>query len=246
MGLASTISVAWSAGLVLQALLLLVLLSKRLWRGFPIFALYSAVTFAENVAAYAVPRDSGAYFYLYLGGETASLLLGVAVVFEIFRHLFTPHAALRNLARKVFRVVMVLLSVLGAAVIAAHAPIGKGGMIFALLRVEEAARILEVGLVAGLFLCSSAFGLHWRQPVFGIGLGLGTIATAKLLHLAMVPYVQSLGYAPSLMLVLAFDISFLIWIGYLVVPERVASNADLPKRAQLEQWNQAMMELINQ
>jgi hypothetical protein len=45
---------------------------------------------------------------------------------------------------------------------------------------------------------------------------------------------------------LSFDLSLLIWLGYILIPEHVASQAELPKRAQLEQWNQAMMELINQ
>lgn len=246
MGLASTISALWLAGLALQAVLLLVIVVKKLWRSFPIFAVYSAVTFAESLAGYGIPRHSPAYFYLYVIGETASLLLGVAVVYEIFKHLFAPHAALRNVATRVFRVVVILLAVLGGAVIAAHAPIGKGAMMFGLLRVEEAARILEVGLIMVLFLCSSAFGLHWRQPVFGIGLGLGTLTTFKLISLAMVPYVASLGDALNLTVVLSLDISFLIWIGYLLVPERAAAHSEVPQHAQLEQWNRAMMELINQ
>jgi hypothetical protein len=45
--------------------------------------------------------------------------------------------------------------------------------------------------------------------------------------------------------VVSFDLSILIWLGYLAVPERVTSRAEVPQRAQLEQWNQAVMELIN-
>jgi hypothetical protein len=46
--------------------------------------------------------------------------------------------------------------------------------------------------------------------------------------------------------ILSFNTSLLIWIGYLLVPERTVGKVDLPQRSQLEQWNQAVMELIRQ
>ena len=47
------------------------------------------------------------------------------------------------------------------------------------------------------------------------------------------------------MKIVAFDCSLLIWLGYLLAPpERQPTPLDVPK-AQLEQWNQAVMELIN-
>jgi hypothetical protein len=44
--------------------------------------------------------------------------------------------------------------------------------------------------------------------------------------------------------VITFCISVLLWTGYLFAPEKAAGSAELPDRAQLEQWNQAVMELI--
>jgi hypothetical protein len=47
------------------------------------------------------------------------------------------------------------------------------------------------------------------------------------------------------MRIAAFDCSLLIWLGYLLAPpERATSTLNVPK-AQLEQWNQAVTELIN-
>ncbi len=45
--------------------------------------------------------------------------------------------------------------------------------------------------------------------------------------------------------IVAFDLALLVWMGYLIAPEPVRSSVDIPKRAQLEQWNQAVMELIS-
>jgi hypothetical protein len=246
MGLSSTITALWLTGLVLQALLLLVLATTKVSVRFPMFAAYTVVTFLEQVAGYSLSRHPDAYFLLYVAGEAASIILGVAVVYEIFVRLFEHHGALRKLASRIFLGAVILLGVFGAVVIGTHAPFGKAGIVSALLSVEEAARMFEVGLLMVLFLCSSAFGLHWRQHVFGVGVGLGTFSSIKLIMLALLPHAPSAAGVLNLVLLISLDVTFLIWIGYFLVPERAASSAGLPQRAQLEQWNRAMMELINQ
>jgi threonine/homoserine/homoserine lactone efflux protein len=98
-----------------------------------------------------------------------------------------------------------------------------------------------------LFVFSSVFGLHWRQPVFGIALGLGTYVAVKLAEVALLPYAGSTaGAALRVAGIICFNVSMLVWLGYTILPERAAGKAEMPKRAQLEQWNQAIMELIHQ
>ena len=111
---------------------------------------------------------------------------------------------------------------------------------------EEAARIVELGEIMFLFLSSSAFGLHWRQNEFGIALGLGTCAAVELFNVTLITHVsKETAQIFSLVRSLSFNFSLLIWLGYLLVPERTTSNAEIPKQDQLEQWNQAVMELIS-
>jgi Na+/proline symporter len=101
-------------------------------------------------------------------------------------------------------------------------------------------------LIMFLFLSSSAFGLHWRQNEFGIALGLGTCAAVELVNVTLMTHMSpAAGQVLSLVHSLSFNGSLLIWLGYLLAPpERPANTLDVPK-AQLEQWNQAVMELIN-
>jgi hypothetical protein len=97
-----------------------------------------------------------------------------------------------------------------------------------------------------LFICSAAFGLHWKQAEFGIALGLGFFATIELIVVTLRPLVGEHGWALlNVMRIIALDCSFCIWLGYLLVPERATSSGELPQKAQLEQWNQAVTELIN-
>jgi hypothetical protein len=236
----------WVAQLIGQGALALVLIARAVWKDFPIFTAYSIFNLASGVTNYFLYQNPNLYFYVYWVGEGIAVILGLAVVYEVFRHLFTIHFALRKLANISFLVASVILFGLGCTVVYGNSG-GLQTLSSGVRLAEEAARVLEVGLLMFLFLFSRAFGLHWRQPIFGVSIGLGIFTVVELI---VVTVLFKLGTAPgdllSLIRVLAYITSLLVWIGYLLAPERVPSAAELPKRAQLEQWNQAIMELINQ
>lgn len=254
MSFATVMHSVWISGLGLQALLACVLLAKGKWRTFPVFTSYLVFSLLESGVAYAVFKNQTLYFWTYVTGESVLMVLGLALVREIFTNLFSAHAGLRKMANLIFRVVVVLLILLAVVVVYFKTSIGRGGfgtigrssIGASLLILEEACRILEVGEIMLLFLFSGAFGLRWRQPVFGMALGLGMTTVTELLAVTMMPHVSK-GMASALNLahVVAYDLALLVWMGYLIAPEPAPSSTDVPKRAQLEQWNQAVMELIN-
>jgi len=233
---------AWFLGLFLQALLIGVLVTKKTWETFPVFTCYTAFSLIESLIAWAVYKNQTAYRITYVVCESVLLILGLALVREIFTHLFSAHAGLRKVATLLFRVVVVMLVLLASgAVIYAKGPIAKNMLI-----VEEAGKIIRVGLIMLLFLFSSAFGLRWRQHVFGVALGLGMTTVGSLLAVTIMPHVdKAMAWRLNLAQVIAFDLALLVWMGYLIAPEPVSISTDVPKRAQLEQWNQAVMELIS-
>lgn len=235
----------WVLCIALQAILVSTLLAKSAWRKYPVFFVYVFSSLAGTLATYAVRKHGLMYFYTYWICEAIGIVLGLAVVREIFTNLFSPHPALRKLATTIFRVVVAGLVVLAGGVLYARSGDALG-ISNAVLLTAEATRIVEVGSIMFLFLSTSAFGLHWRQSVFGIALGLGMFAAVELVTVTSMTHVTP-GVAQILSLIhsLAFDFSLLIWLGYLLAPERVSSSGEAPKRAQLEQWNQAVMELIS-
>lgn len=233
-------------GLILQGLLMFVLLVKRSWRRFPFFSAYLWSSFAFGVAGYTLQRSPVTYFYTYWANEALGIALGLLIVYEIFRHIFSVHAALQRLARITFRIAIVILLSAGLFVYLTQPPSHTSSLGVAVQAVEQAARIIEVGLLMILFGCSAAFGLHWKQAEFGIALGLGFFATLELLTVTLRPMVGHPGAVlMNVMRIAAFDCSLLIWLGYLLAPpERATGTLNVPK-AQLEQWNQAVTELIN-
>jgi hypothetical protein len=233
-------------GLTLQGLLALAILAKQSWRRFPFFSAYVWSSFAFGIAGYTLQRSHVLYFYTYWIGEAVGIALGLLIVYEIFRHLFSVHAALLRLATITFRIAIVLLLSAGLTVFLMQTPSHTSSLGAAVMAVEQAARIIEVGLLMILFGCSAAFGLHWKQAEFGIALGLGFFATIELMAVTLRPLVGHPGAAMlNVMRIAALDCSLFIWMGYLLAPpERAKAAVGVPK-AQLEQWNQAVTELIN-
>lgn len=240
----------WIAALLLQILLVGVLTAKKMWGRFPFFFSYCVLNLTLGVGLFVIfsfPPLRHVYFRAYWLKEGLGLVLGFAVVYEVFRHLLTPYPALRRLATTVFQVSIALLAVLACVVVCAQPSVEHNPIMSLFLVVEEATRILEVGLLAFLFLFASTFGLHWRQYAFGIALGLGIFIAVELLAVVMrIQFGNAATPIFNIVRSVSFNSSLLIWIGYILAPELATKPAEMPKRAQLEQWNRAIMELIYQ
>lgn len=245
----------WLATLVLQGLLGGVLWTKKMWRRFPLFVVYAISNLLFGVALFVIYRLAFSlkflrpiYGRLYFVSELVGLLLGFAVVYEVFRHLFNPYPALRTLATQIFRGVLILLVLLSCYVAfkqrtSVQVPLSTASFLI----VEQVTRILEVGLLGFLFVSASAFGLHWRQYVFGMALGLGVFAAVELVDVTMAVQVGSPSSAIfNIVKSFSCNVSLIIWISYILAPELATQPSEVPKRAQLEQWNRAVMELIYQ
>src|SRR5262245_857061 len=238
---------AWIAGTGFQLALGIVLVSRKMWRQFPIFATYTLLCLLQSAIGFSLRGFPELYAYVYWPFEIVSCLAGLGVIYEVFTKLLSAYPALHKLAFRAFQCTIGILFAVSAAVVYFHAPVQGHRYVSLYVVLEQATRIAEVGLLVFLFSFSRVFGLHWRQSIFGIALGLGFFATVELVVISMR---AALGpsSAPLLIVaqVLAFNCSLLIWMGYILAPERMTGTAEMPKRAQLEQWNQAIMELINQ
>lgn len=240
----------WLAGLLLQGILLGVLLAKRMWRKFPVFLVYCASNFLLGVALYVIylaDPSRTLWFRAYWLNEAIGLLLGLGLVYEIFKHLIHPYPGLQKLASLIFRLAIITLVLVGC-LLASSQPSGQDQQLTrTFLIIDEAARILEVGLLFFVFLFANLFGLHWRQYVFGVALGLGFFTAVELVRVTMRVHFGIIS-TPVLDIVriVSFNLGLLIWISYILAPELATRPSELPKRAQLEQWNRAVTELIYQ
>jgi hypothetical protein len=242
----------WLGGIALQVALAAVLLVRKVWQKFPIFATYFLVNLAGNCFLYLVAMQHFSklfYFYCYWCSQCVVLILGLGVVYEIFARLFAHYAALKATAQALFRTIALVLLIWGVVVIffQPHGESGISSMSGIFFLAEEVVRLIEVGLVVLLFLSAGLFGLHWRQSEFGITLGLGSYAVADLIMVSLRTFMGfPASRALNLAIMLTFDFSVLIWMGYLLAPQAATQNVEVPEPGQLEQWNKALTELIYQ
>lgn len=235
----------WVVSIGLLAILAVVLVARRIWQRFPLFTAYVVMDFLQSVILYGLRHQPKAYMYTYWPSELFTIFLGLGVVYEVFKNIFASYTALRKLATTLFQVAVIALVIVGCIVMYMHSPVAGNRYLAAFAVVEEGIRIVEVGLLLSLFMFATAFGLHWRQSIFGMALGLGVFTTVALAAITLRAHVGP-QTAPLVNLArgFAFDFSLLVWLGYLLVPERVASQTSISHRGQLEQWNQAVKELI--
>jgi hypothetical protein len=234
-------------GPVLQLMLAGVLVYRKSWLNFPFFTSYAIFNLVHTFIALQLRGNAELYFYVYWIGEAASIVLGFLVLFEVFKNIFNQHSALRKLASLIFTISLVLLVSLGAFILIHAGPNLTTNLGRSVIVLEEATRAVEVGMLIVLFLCAGAFGLHWRQPVFGIALGLGIFVSVELIAVTMRSQSSTeANNAFAIVRILAYMISLIVWGTYMLLPERATDESQLPQRGQLEQWNQAILELIHQ
>ncbi|HEV3041363.1 MAG TPA: hypothetical protein VHA33_26610 [Candidatus Angelobacter sp.] len=227
-----------------------VLIGKKSLRRFPFFASYASFTLFSSGVIYLLQGVSKSPFLFYLSWsfEGIGVILGFAVVYEVFEWLLRPYPALRRIALLVFQWSVIALVLMACVVLYAQSTSDQDRRFFsAVMVLEEATRVIEVGLLMFLFLFSTAFGLHWRQCVFGMALGLGIFTTAELVGITMRNFWgPSFHNSFAVVRAIAFNASLLLWAAYLLVPEKQASTTDSMSHGHLEQWNQALTEFIYQ
>ena len=162
----------WSLAILLEALLLVRGLQEKLLRQFPIFYLYILFVFVEEFLRFSAYRwHPNHYFYVYWTTQFMSLVIGSAVIFEIYR------VGLRSFPGTARMTRFILLIVFGA-IFAKTLASPSGGLFLWLaktsvelernLRIVQALAILT--LVSVFLWYAIPFGRNLKGILFGYGL----------------------------------------------------------------------------
>lgn len=223
------------------------------------FAVLGAIAELAVYAADIIPSVTPPEFW---NTVRASLLIEGPVKFiliaAIFAHAFGAYPSLARLGKILIRAVGVFL-VLTAALVAAYAQKDSPYTNIAGVHVlEEVIYLIEAGLLVFIFSFSSYFRLSLSRPLFGIALGLGISACV---HLATWALTANAVLPPTKRVALDFvnmgtyHICVLIWLYYLLVPQKVEGRTTVPSNApsldlgpqeSLEVWNRELERLIHQ
>ncbi len=237
----------WIAPAALQSVLAVIMLRRRLAGVFPLFFGYTIFQVCSAALQFVLyHRSYSSYVYAYWVIGALSVILGFAIIHEVFDHVFRPFIALRGMGSVIFRwAVLVLL--LAAFVMAATGPAVRPSLIFSvILTLERSIRIMQCGLLFLLLLFAARLGLTWRNHLFGITLGFGMFAAVELVVVSAIAVMPGLRISSGF--VLAKSATYLaavaIWTIYMVLPE--PARQPIHHLAQPDQWNFALATLGNE
>jgi hypothetical protein len=144
---------------------------------------------------------------------------------------------------------MALVGLLFVAVLVAGSDPGVEAhrAVTVVLLLERSVDVVRVGLVVFLFMVSSYLGLRLRDRTFGIALGFGIYAAVILVAVALRMHLgEPVASMYSLIRAAAYTCALVIWLVYVLAPAREPVSVRMVPNTDLEKWNRALGELLNQ
>ncbi|MFZ0773296.1 MAG: hypothetical protein WCA49_23120 [Candidatus Sulfotelmatobacter sp.] len=209
----------WYIPLGLLALLLCLLLRRRVYKAYPWFLAYVAYGVAAELArifAYSHPRTYFATFWLTDAGYA---LLGATAMYEILRKVLRGFAHIWW-THLIFPAIVAIGVGLSVGRMYAAPPHLQGRLLLCIVTGEIAVRIVQMFIFAGLVTFIGFFGFRWRQYPLGIASGFGVYSTvALLITMKFSDSGTRFTFLLSVISVVAYSFAVLIWIGFFFVPE---------------------------
>lgn len=241
----------WLAPRIIQVFIAVIMIRRGLVREFPIFFTYTVFQVISEGTLFVLDHDAAVtayqYWYAYWVGLTVSSALRFGIIWEVCSNMFLKYPGLKRLNRFAFRWAIVVLLFL-AIIVAAQAPEDGTFHILSRIRVVDlSVNMMQSGLWLLLLGFSAYFHLSWRSFEYGIAFGLGIFATVVIATQAMRVWTGFVaGYAFDFGSMVAYNCCAIIWLVYLLAPDKSHNMpTDLPEN-NVEQWNAELQRLLLQ
>lgn len=231
----------WLAEPILESVVLTALIWRKAYRQYRWFFAYMVSEVVAFLVLYPLRNHESAYFYAYCATATLSIVLGFAVIHEIFINIFRPYHTLRDLGSVLFKWAALVMLLVAMIVSASGQALHQEPLVEATLILERSIRVVQCGLIMFLLLFSKYLGISWRQRSFGIALGFGSYATIDLSLLALHLGAHISQDVANLITMSAYIISIGIWITYAVIKE--VSREDAVMLLKSQRWEQSLTDI---
>ena len=234
--------VLWIAPAVGQCLIALIMSRRKLSADFPVFRAYVFFHIVQlPIELYCYFHSRELYFYAFWIMQAVDFLLVIAVIQEVFGAVLHEYTILKKRANKIYRcAVLILVGVaFGTALLAPGTETDR--TVAGLLTLDTSSMIIQLGVLATLFVMSRMLVLGWGPLPFGIALGFGVMASVQLAVSLMRSYLGD-GSTPGYVLLrpLAYNLAVLVWLFYAARRERRKPVSALPPEADINRWNEAL------
>jgi len=230
----------WISQPVIQALLALVIIRRKLHRSFSAFLVYNIAQIVMFAIQFPIHRwgSTRLYYDVYWLAAALNVLLEFRIIHEIFVDIFRPYPALKDLGTALFKwaaVVMVLVSVVMVSV----NPDWNDSVTLTIIVVQRCIRIVQCGLVVFLLAFCKHLKVSWRRQSFGIALGFGVFAATELLTYALFSGWRVHGTMANVTSLAGYNLGMLTWLGYSLFDQKATTLPVLvPQR-----WDEALLDL---
>jgi hypothetical protein len=234
--------VVWVAAPIMQVLIAAVMVRRKLSAEFPVFFAYTLFHVVQvPIELYCYFHSHALYFYAFWIIQAFDFLLVIAVIQELFGAVLREYEILKRRAHKIYRcAVLILVGVaFGTALLASGTETDR--TVAGLLTIDTSSMIIQLGVLATLFVMSRMLVLGWGQLPFGIALGFGVMASVQLAVSIMRSYLGD-GSTPGYVLLrpLAYNLAVLVWLFHAAKRERRKPASALPPEADISRWNEAL------
>jgi hypothetical protein len=235
----------WLAPVLLQIMIALAMVGRKLVAMFPIFFCFSIYVPLRDVALLLLQTSPHGYFSIYWIGDGISILLSLVAVYEVFWHLVYPYPFLRSLAHNIFKIAGLVASGIAFAMLL-MAQFGKGKpLVELILLLERSARVVQVALLISVICFISRLGLTWKHYATGILAGFG-IAGMQLIPVELRAGFRLLTNKTFIWMEPAvYNCAVIVWAFYFLPSgKRTLVSERLPE-TDLARWNEALKDYIN-
>jgi hypothetical protein len=244
----------WIAPHVLLGVFLWLFLRRNLQRQFPflfayvLFQLFDFLAAAVNNVLVALdPKHSlTVYRWIMVWDLGIIALITLGVIYELVNEMVLARSTLAQTLRPIVRWGSAGLLLVIAATSGRLAVAGVERVMNTFQVLDFSASVLLVGLLLILFLFSRVLRISWRSFPVGIAIGLGIVGCAELSASGLLSVLGARRYvAIDVLRMAAFHACVLVWLAYLVLPERRPKFAGKPlKTAELDSWDQELRKMV--
>lgn len=184
------------SGFALEITLVWRLAKERLWREYPLFALFLVFVIAQGSVGFAVLRYApSAYPVWYSRTGVAHVLIRFALVWEVFRHTFPKESPLRHMLSKKALVELLAIITLATGMLSAVGMLwviqtyGKSHSMF--LAMERSFGFVQAVLILAILAIARYYHVSLGRNLWGIAVALGAFCSLSTAASAITDFARS-------------------------------------------------------
>jgi len=183
------------------------------------------------------------YFSVYwLSFLTCSVLL-YYVVRQAFDHVMQPLQGLKKIGHVFFGWIAIISIIVVFATAVRPYGLSLRAIPLGMIELMRCMSMLELFLLAFLALSVHKFGLSFKSHVFGLGLGLGILATTDFVTAALIRFGVSMVSSMNLFEEIGTLLALTLWTGYFFASEPARRELMVAANSQLLRWNEIALAL---